>query len=302
VDPVKNLLFTAYGPTSGLIKIDLKSRKAQVLPTPEGGIRNLSVDGPDDVLYAVEWMNSELWEVDKGSFQLLKKFIIYRPDAATHYAAIYHDGSYLLSVIDLAGAAKFDRTEGKVTLFTDFYAAKLTKFRCCAQALALDKNKNTFFVEVGHVDIQRRNRIVALDAANLSVKGDLLAPEGGLGLTYVPDNDLLLMTSFFSRNIYVIDASNLKIVRSVKGPYSAFDPAVDRKRNLWYAAGYLDGMLYAIRPSDGATVAKLHLGNKATPICLVPEWDALFVGSTRGILKVDLNKFISQSGNAGSLK
>ena len=69
----------------------------------------------------------------------------------------------------------------------------------------------------------------------------------------------------------------------------------DRKRGLFYGLSRGSGMLAVIKDSTGETIKTAPVGAKPDPLWFDLDADKLILGSSLGILEIDLKRFLGGS-------
>lgn len=291
VDNKSGFLFTAYGPTSGIVRVNLDSGKADIIHNP--GIVRVMWTRPElDHVFALDWQYADFYKIKKDPFRILNKTDIHDDVLVTPMSYAIANGKLYVVSTDLPALTRFDLATLKKEARIDFRKLGLTAFRSGAWKCVIDEKEQKIFVEMGPVDLRGRYLMVRVDLATFTVEKTAHLPQGGLELVLTPWDNTLIAPSFFSETMYVIDRDTLQIKRTIRGPLTCRNLVVDKKRKLLYGTSYTRGKLSAIRYSDGETLRTIAVGRKPSSLAYAPERDALYAGSERGIFEINAKTFV----------
>lgn len=291
VDSKRNTLYTAYGPTSGLVRIDLSNGAVKIAPTHAGLVRYLWTRDNLDVIYAIDWIRCDLLVLKKAEFTYSRRSI-YRTDASIPLSLEIVGDKLYITTTELPGLTEYDLETMKITRRLNLMP--YTKFRSGVWRMAYDKRRDALFIEAGYTDLRGRNTLLRVDRKSLKVDGSAEVPAGGLELLVMPKKRRIVSASFFTTSLWEFDMDSMRFIRRIEGPINCRNMAYDDRRDLIYASSFLGGDLRAIRYSDGKTLRAIKLGNKASSLFLSPDAgrSSLYLGNSWGVLKVDLEKFL----------
>lgn len=293
VDPAAGYLYTAYGPTSGIVRVNIASGKADIIPN-HGIVRVLWTTPAMSDVFALDWQYADFYRIGKRDFKIISKTDIHDDVLITPMSyEVVRDKLYVVST-DLPALTRFDLASLKREARIDFRTSGLTKFRSGAWKCVVDEQQRFLFVEMGPVDLRNRYVIAKIDLAKFEVVQTMYLPEGGLELTAVPWAHALLAPAFFNHNIYEVDMDSMKLKRTLKGPLTCRNLVVDSRRKMLYATGYTSGDLMAIDYESGDTVRSIKIGKKPSSLEYLPSEDKLYFGGSRGIYSLDLKKFLGE--------
>jgi hypothetical protein len=290
------MLFTAYGPTSGLVRLDLATGDVKIIPTPTGLVRYIWTQDETPKVYAIDWIASELLVVDKKTFTA-RRHNIYRRDASIPFSLQVAGNRIYVTSTERPGLTEYDINTMRVIRKLDL--RPYTSFRSGVWRMMYDPGADKLFIEMGYTDLSDRNKLIRVDRKRMRVDGQAIIPAGGLEMLPIPSKRRIITASFFTTALWEYDMDTMKFVRRIEGPINCRNMAYDERRGLIYATSFLGGTLHAIRYSDGKTVKKLRLGNKASSLFLSPEpaHKTLYLGNSWGVLKMDLERFLKPAGN-----
>ncbi len=286
-DTRSGFLFTAYGPTSGIVRVSMQSGRADIIHNP--GIVRVMWTRPElDHVFALDWQYADFYKIKKHPFKILSKTDIHDSVLVTPMSYAITRGKLYVVSTDLPALTRLDLATLEKEARLDFRALGLTAFRSGAWKCIIDEKKQKLFVEMGPVDLKGRYRIARVDLKSFSVEKTAYLPEGGLELVRVPWDNALIAPSFFSENMFVLDADTLEIRRVIKGPLTCRNLIADTERRLLYGTSYTRGRLAAIRYRDGKTLREIPIGRKPSSLAFAPEQDTLYAGSARGIFRISI--------------
>lgn len=299
LDPVHNALYTTYGPACGVVKIDLATARAQVIEQL-GLIRFLRTNPEENFIYGTNWDYTEMAVITKQPFKIVRSQDLFKGEVLVVWDHILDGRNHFVGTTEYAGLAKYvrDKPGGPLrkVAFLNFHKLGLMKFKSGAFGIARDPATRRLFIEAGMLDPSDRYMVLAIDPDTMKILHTQILPEGGLELTFVPAHNTLIAASFFSSNLYELDARTLAVRRTFKGPLNSRNVVYDPSRDLIYALGFLEGALYVIRYSDMKILMRVPVGRRANALALWPERDTLFVGGSEGLFRVSLASFLSPAG------
>jgi hypothetical protein len=292
VDTTSNFLFTAYGPTSGMVRLNLADGTIRIIDTGEGMVRYLGLLPGNGRLLAVDYIKTDFLLVDQDPFRIATRTNVYFPDYYVIFGLCLGADRIYAIYTDMPGVVEFDPVTfqplRRLLLYPEY-----APLRSSGLVAALDKESGYLFVEVGQVDLKMNFRIIRINLNTFQVDGSVLVPDGGLDMVYLSEKKSVLQMSFFTDHIQEIDAQAMQIRRVLHGPLGSRGLVYDAKRDLFYATSFLKGELWVMRYSDGQALKKIRIGNKSSSLALDAVNDRLHVGSTRGILQIDLPAFLA---------
>lgn len=293
VDSSRNMLFTAYGPTSGLVRLDLSRGDVEIIPTPTGLVRYIWTRDDMPKVYAIDWIASELLVVDKERFTA-RHHNIYRRDASIPFSLQVVGNRIYVNSTERPGLTEYDISTMRVIRTLDL--RPYTRFRSGVWRMMYDPGADKLFIEIGYVDLRDRNKLIRVDRKRMRVDGQTIIPAGGLEMLPISSRRRVITASFFTTSLWEFDMDTMKFIRRIEGPINCRNMVYDDRRGFIYATSFLGGTLHVIRYSDGKTIRRLRLGNKASSLFLSPEpaHKTLYLGNSWGVLKMDLDKFFKQ--------
>lgn len=298
VDPKRSFLFTAYGPTSGMVRINLMTGEATVKETTAELVRYISLVPEQREFFALDWMNSDMLTVSMDTMQVLKRENVYFGIRNLYVPVFYivKGNKMYATYSERPGIAEFTLRPLKLNRWINLRDEGVTKFRSGVWKATIDPVKNKLYAEVGMTDIRDKFLIIRVDLETFKVDGRAELPEGGMELTGIPSKRRLIAASFFSRKFYEFDMDTMAQVRTFTGPISCRNLLYDAKRDMLIGTGFLDGELRFIDYESGKTIKRSRVGNKAASLFLTPENDFLYLGSSWGIFSVNIEEFLSGAG------
>ena len=295
VDPEEKILYTSYGPTSGVIRLDLKTGGAQVLDTPNGTVRYIQLTPDPDKIYALDSMNFDLLTVRTDPLRITgSENASFGNGLVVPFHFILKGGKLYATYTERPGFAEFDMEPLKPRRKILFREAGVTKFGSGVMLGAVDAVKDKIFIEVGMTDGRDRFSVVRVDLEDFRIDGKAEIPEGGLELIALPEKRKVLATSFYSDRIYEIDMDTMETGRVLHGPVSCRSLVYDARRDMLIGTGFLSGELRFIDYATGRTLKAGRVGNKAGSLELGPGGDRVYLGSSWGIFSVDIDKYAAR--------
>lgn len=293
LDGGRGALFAAYGPTSGVVRLDLKSREAGVL-RHSGLIRSLWTSGSSGALYALDWLNADMLVVDKEQFAFSRRVNLFdRVLVAPVDFVVAGEKLFVLSS-DRPSLTSFELESMEKEKQIDFRRKGITAFRSGAWRIVRDERTGGLFVMLGGTDPGGRFLLLRIDPEDLRIERYASLPEGGMELLALPEKRSVIAASFFSRNFYEVDMDTMEVRRVFPGVLTCRSMTYDEKRDVLIASSFTTGELAFIRYEDAEKLGGCHIGKKPSSLALSPGEDALYFGSASGIFRADLKKALSK--------
>ena len=293
LDAARNSLFTTFGPTSGIVKLDLGTRKARILASP-GLIRALWTSENTHELLAMEFVHMQLLRIDKDRFNITKRVnLSAHAVVAPMDFAIAGEKIFIVSC-DKPSVTRFDLRTMKNERQVNFRRMGITTFNSGGLQIARDERQGRLFVELGMVNPSGLYLLLRIDPQDLMPERYAALPEGGLGLFTLPQKRSVIQASFLSKNLYEVDMDTMRVRRVFSGVLTCRSLIYDEKRDILIASSFTTGKLAFIRYSDAKTLGSYYIGKKPLALLLVPNEDAFYFGSASGIFRTDLNKALTR--------
>lgn len=289
LDEEREELFTAYGPTSGLVRLDLKSREARVMRY-SGLIRSLWAGVETQKLYALDWLNADMLDIDKERFSLLRKVNLFDYVLIAPVDFAIADGKLFVLSSDRPSLTRFDLESMKKEKQIDFRRMGFTAFRSGAWRLVRDDHTGRLFVIIGSTGPGGPFLLLRIDPVDLRIERFASLPEGGMELLALPEKRSVMAASFFSKNFYEVDMDTMRVRRVFPGVLTCRSMAYDKKRGALIASSYTTGELAFIRYAGAEKTGSYYIGKKPSSLALDSANDVLYFGSASGIFRTALDE------------
>jgi len=331
LDPERRELYSSYGPTSGVMKLDVVSGALDTIPSENSLVRNLWTEPGLDHLLALDWIYGDLLEIGKEPFAVRKRFDLTGGNRVVPMSLVVGRERLETVFTEFPGVVELDRVDLKpespahdavngeaaapaprVTVEpADLNGSRtqaevvdagrslwlrdlgLTRFRSGAWYAVGDVDAGFLVMEIGAVDSAKRFRLVRVDLNRFAVDRTTELPDGGLAMLRVPEHGSVFTAGFFSDRLTEIDERTLDIRRTLRGPRNCRELVYDPKRDLLLATSFLAGELWTIRYSDGQVLRVDRVGNKSMSLALDSRRDLLYLGSRDGIFEIDLATYLN---------
>lgn len=293
VDVNKNFLFTSYGPASGVVKVNLKNGKAEVLEV-QGLVRYIYSLDNINKLYALDWDVGDFLIFQKYPFVLSEKINILTNKLIAPWDFDFYKNKVYVTFHEYASLVEYQLYPFKQLREIFFKDLKLTKFSSGGLRCVIDEENKKIFAEVGMIDLSNKFVLLKIDLKTFKVEKKVVIPEGGLDLLFLKNKKSVIATSFFSNNFYEFNSQTLKLKRTFKGPINCRNVLYDKKRDYLYATSFLGGGFYVLRYSDGKIIKKIKVGKKSASLFFDDKNDVIYLGSSYGIYKIKLKRFLSE--------
>lgn len=297
VDPDGRFLYISYGPTSGIVKIDIRRKRLDSIIHIPGMMRFLWDGGGNDTgqIAGLDWLHADLHIFDKKPFRLSRTVDLLATDPTPSPFDFDIDtarGRMYIVNYELSGITTYTWPGMKKAARSDFKKQGITPMDSGGQRIALDRARNKIYAVAGWTDWRQNYLILTINPDTLAIENKLQLPTAGLELSYCEQTGKLYSVDFYGNTLYEIEVPNLKVTRTLNVPLSSRNVVCDPKRDAIYATGYADGMFAALDYATGKTLARFAVGAKPSSMALLPEKGLLFIGSGAGILKIDVEKML----------
>ena len=285
-------LFTCFGPSSGIVRIDMNTAQAHVIGV-HGLARYLWQDPARHEIWTLDWDSGDLLTFSGDPFVRTRiSNILAGPRIAPWSFAVSPDRVYV-TFHEHPILAEFDRETGEFLRQIDMKEIGLTRFNAGLLKVARDESTGMLFVELGMTDTRDRFLLAKIDPVTMSVVDTAELPEGGLDFLLLSEKNRLITVSFFSNQLYEFQLAPLQLVRTLTGPLNSRNIVWEPKRNLLIALAFLPGELWAIDYRTGIPLKRERVGRKAQSLLMDVEQDRVLIGSGAGVHSVNLTKWLA---------
>ncbi len=293
LDSSRNAIYSAYGPTSGILRLDLATAVLTPIEVGNGLVRHLRPSPDPTRLLALDWVLGTMLRITKDPFAIEDRAIRLKgPGRSVPMSFVVGAESAYVVYTELPGMAEVDLAGGEITRRLSFRDQGLTRYRSGAWEAVGDAAQRFLVVELGAVDAAGHYLLVRVDLDSFTVVAKQEVPDGGLAILWVPERNAIFTAGFFTDRIFEFDATTLAPRRTLVGPLNVRAMAYDARRDLLLAIAFLPGELWAIRYADEAVLARERVGNKSMSLALDSAGDRLYLGSEDGVFRVDLATFL----------
>lgn len=115
--------------------------------------------------------------------------------------------------------------------------------------------------------------------------------EPSWSLSYDSVRKLFYVAGFFSGKIHIVSQPDFKEMKTFLIKPGIRPIAVDSQRNVLYAGNHMDDYMYVLN-FDGKILGKVFVGKRCRSIVLSPRTRRLFVGTSAGILEINIDAFL----------
>lgn len=299
LDAGRNAIYSAYGPTSGILRLDLGSGVLEPIEVGNGLVRHLRPSPDPARLLAIDWVLGGMLRITKEPFAIEENQIALKgPGRRVPMSFLVGERKAYVVYTELPGLAEVDLASGAIERTLSFRDLGLTRFRSGAWEAVGDAGRRFLVVELGAVDAAGRYLLVRIDLDSFAVVATQEVPDGGLAILWVPERNAIFTAGFFTDRVFEFDATTLAPRRTITGPLNVRAMAYDTRRDLLLAIAFLPGELWALRYADGVAVARERVGNKSMSLAVDAPGDRLYLGSEDGVFRVELDRFLSRAGAA----
>ncbi|MBU0767411.1 hypothetical protein KKF55_06600 [Patescibacteria group bacterium] len=292
IDEEGENLYTTFGPTSGIIKLNIPTARAQVIHT-RGLARSIALDEKRNQILVLDWDFAELLFYSIEPFEQRKSVDLFEPGSVIMpWAVAAYKNRIYLNICGFPGLAVYDRQTMKRLKWLPYRRHGMTRFNYGAEEMLLDTDNDRLFVHIGPVDVKNRFSILRISLSPARIEHHAKIPEGGMGLLLANEKNSLFIPAFYSRRLYELDADTLEVKRVLEGVLNSRNVVYDPARNVLFTTGFLSGVLAAIDYDTGKIIRKIRIGKRSNALLMDVKKDVLYVGCSWGILKVNPGAFV----------
>lgn len=291
--------YFSYGPTCGIYAVHRETGALREIVIP-GLIRDLGWSPDNGSLWATNWMNGDFIAVNPRSMERTCVVDMFRDGLTSPWGFVVDaegDRVYISNVtlpIVAEATVRVSESACSVTVgrSVDFHQIGYTRFTDGAFGLHVDRARDRLYVLVGMLDGKFEMGLVELELGSFKVLRDLRLPAGTL-LVPVRGSDTALLTSYYRDDVFEVSLSSMKLVRTMHAAPTITAIEQDEKRGVFYATSRTTGELLVIDDARGEVVRTFAVGAKPEALRLDREADQLFLGSGRGVFRIDLGRFMA---------
>lgn len=289
----RRFLFTCYGPSSGLVRIDLATHDGRVVEFP-GLARYLWSNPERDQILSMDWDKGNFLTFRGDPLGLVRQVNILEQNRIAPWSFAVTPDRIFITFHEQPILAEYERETQAFVRQLAMRDLGLTRFRSGLLKVLADPTTGHLFAELGMTDRGDHFLLLEVDPASFTIVDKQVLPEGGLDFITVPGKRTLVAASFFSNHFYEYDLAPLRPRRVFEGPLNSRNLVYDPKRDLFYALAFLPGELWAFRYDDpGHVVKRVPIGKKAQSLMLDPVDDVLWAGSQEGVFRIELAKWLA---------
>ena len=298
----KERLFVNYGPTCGILSIDRESKSVEILYT-KGLLRDMKLSPDGSSIWAVNWEDADFLVINPEPLSIKYSLDLYEMDLATPWHFIIEGKKILLSNVTYPIVAQLSIEKNEEKYIVDiekqinFWDEGYTKFTDGVFGIYLDRKRNRLYSLVGMLESKYLIGLVELDLDSFEIIRDIRLPAGTI-IQPVNGKNTVMLPSYYFGEIYEVSLDDMKLIRTLKTTPNIMSMVYDERRQFFYALSRATGYLSVIEYGSGNTIKKIHVGAKPQPLWLDRKSDQLFLGSSIGIIRIDLGQFFGE--NMGS--
>lgn len=290
--------FVSFGPTCGIYSVDREMGALRELTT-SGLVRDMNWSPDGRYLWATDWTLGDFIAVDPDTMRSHCAVDVFHQGLATPWNfvvagdKVYASNVSMPIVAELSVELDGDACRVTVDRQIDFHATGYTRFTDGAFGLYVDRARNRLYVVVAMLDARYEVGLVEVDLSSFTVVRDLRLRAGGMVIVPVNGRETILIPSYYGDLIYEISLPQMALVRTIRATPTITVIEQDDRRGLFYATSRTSGELLIIDDARGEVIRTFAVGAKPEAMRLDAATDQLFLGSARGIFRIDLARFWS---------
>jgi len=289
-------IFVNYGPTCGILSIDRQSKSVERLFI-NGLLRDMQLSPDGRNIWAVNWEYADFLIINPKPLSIKYSVDLYKMGLATPWNFIIEGNKLMLSNVTypIVAQLSIENNGGQYAIDIekqyDFWKKGYTKFTDGVFGIYLDRKRNKLYSLVGMIEGEYLMGLVEIDLDSFEIIRDIRLPAGTI-IQPVKEKNTVMLPSYYYGEIYEVSLDDMKLVRILKTTPNIMSMEYDERRQLFYALSRATGYLSVIEYASGDTIKKINIGSKPQPLWLDRENDQLYIGSSVGIIQIDLKQFL----------
>ncbi|MFH1416482.1 MAG: hypothetical protein ABIH89_10410 [Elusimicrobiota bacterium] len=291
VDEKQNAIYTNYANTyankphrnnkqSAVLRIDLDTKETHYINAPY--TRAMGINASSLLISPVS--GREIFELSKEDLSVERRFPIQVSVDYWEVIDIYHeqDTDSIFICNDMRPALlKYDYKTCRLTNILTFDGFK---YGGTVWNIGFSKKRKKLYLTGFGGDAD----LFEIHPGTMKIAKELdLVRHGGSALVVDEEKSLVYFQDGGSNRLFEVDLERFEVKRVLKGEIHARRIFLDKWRNALYILSYFYGRLIAVDIETGDRLWTLKVGGKAYGLAV--NKDILYVNSTAGIVKVDLN-------------
>jgi hypothetical protein len=291
--------FISYGPTCGIYSVDRDTGLRREFALT-GLVRDLNWSPGGRYLWGSNWMTGEFIALDPERMESHCVADVFDYGLTTPWNFLMDgDKVYVSNVTQpILAEITLDADGCRTTLqrSIDFHTTGYTQFTDGAFGLYVDRARNRIYVLVGMLGGKFEIGLVELDLTSFTMIRDLRLA-AGTTLVPVRGRDTVLLPSYYDDSIYEVSLPQMALVRRISAAPTITAIEQDEKRGVFYATSRTTGELLVIDDARGEVVRRLAVGAKPEALAFDAAADQLFLGSGRGVFRIELPQFWAEAAS-----
>jgi hypothetical protein len=306
IDPVGKKIFVSFGSiygnpqdTPSLISTNLDGSGMKTLILNQKGkvlIRDFQLeDNSKDIFFCTWGYNYILYRLDRETLAITKKYSFKNLERQFRMYDAYdlipqekRNRAFLLTGQPPA-LVRFNLGRENTAGFEDVLdlsRTHVTEFGSILHQAVYDDARNLIYAVA--VTGDHNGMLLEFDAENMKLLREVSFPEIVISLKMDPETDEILMGCGLEKRMIAVDRKSFNVKARYDLPVSTIrNFIIDRERNKVYIVDHLGGRVFIMDRGFKRILKALRVGNK--PIGMDKYGQYLYVASTLGIVKIDLN-------------
>mgnify|MGYP002629381922 CR=1 FL=1 len=289
-------LFVPWGTTCGLLRIDRETGAVQNQDVDLS--RFLAFSEDEDVIYAAGWTNGRYMEYDPATLRLLRSVDLMQHGLGQLFMARQQGDDVYVSSYAPPILARFDRRTMKLLALNDFRDS-WSRMSCGAAFYVFSPDGTRIYISIGMTDVPMTFSLMELDSQTLEVLREVTAPEMFLVTNYDAGAGQLLVSSFFSDTLFVVDLASFEVVAEHRGATQARFFVFDEKRQWLIQGSYYTGELVVLDRRNFKELLRRRISRRIQFGHIDVERDMLRFTTTEGAFELELGtleRWIAEAG------
>lgn len=296
-------IFVNYGPTCGLYSIDRSSRFTRRIDL-DGLMRDLQPARNGQSMMGLNWMTGDFIAIDMENLEVQCRKDLFPDKLTTPWLFARHEDRLFISNVTPPIVAEYgwpdpEKPCGMYKKHSlDFHEIGFTPFTDGVYGIHVEPEWSRLYAVVGLLEDRFILALVEIDLETFKPLRDIRL-RAGTAVFPINGRKSLLVPSYYTSELHEIDLTSMTLVRTIHTDPNIVSLVHDTRRGLFYAVARASGHLQVISDREGRVLRTIPIGTKPEPLALDENTDQLYVGSSLGIIEIDLPKFLGEGMGAG---
>ncbi|MBF0205295.1 MAG: hypothetical protein HQK53_00250 [Oligoflexia bacterium] len=287
-DEKKEILYISWGPTCGLLKIDLKSGKQE--NKGDDLMRYIEFSSDHSTIIGAGWYSRSYIEYSTNPFKVSKKISLSSFGVRQLFTAKKQGSSVYFSASEHPIIARINYDSWKPIVIKYLTKEGLTKMPIGPAHFLISPDNSKIYLTMMIADVPDTYVFYILNAKTLDVIAKIDLPELIVGVAIDKHHDYIYLPSFFTRKIFYIDLKQNKITDIKEGVFHSRMLYYDPIRDFIIAGSFYNGELAVIDRKTGKKMFSDKITHRIQLGKISEDGNRFVFNTSSGVYTLDLIK------------